>query len=252
MRRVTAVEENVRKETRRARRAERRDLAAEERDRAADARDLEMEDLEAILAADGPLAVKVSNRLMALRAEAAQDRALAARDRQRSATDRARAARERSLAVEALHGAHLDELTGAFRRGLGKDVIRAEIERARRSQTPLVLGIVDVDGLKQVNDTQGHLAGDQLLRDVIASIRANIRSYEPIVRLGGDEFAFTIVGLARTGAEERCALIRADLARRPIRGRFSVGLAVLEPEDEVGDLLGRADAELVESRLTRP
>jgi diguanylate cyclase (GGDEF)-like protein len=114
-----------------------------------------------------------------------------------------------------------------------------------------VLGIIDVDGLKKVNDTKGHLVGDQLLRDMVACIRANIRAYEPIVRLGGDEFAFTIAGLARRGAEERCALIRADLARRPSRGTFSVGLAVLEPDDELGDLLRRADAELVEVRPTR-
>jgi diguanylate cyclase (GGDEF)-like protein len=248
MRRVTAAEAHARKATGRDRRAERRDLAAEDRDRAAEARDLEIEDLEAILASDEPLAVKVSHRLMALRGEAAQDRVLAARDRQRSSRDRARAAAERALAVEALHGAHFDELTGTYRRGLGKDVLRSEIERARRLRGPLVLGIVDVDGLKRVNDTEGHLAGDQLLRDVVAAIRANIRAYEPIVRLGGDEFAFTIGGLAHTGAEERCALIRADLARRPSRGRFSVGLAVLEDDDELADLMRRADAELVQSR----
>ena len=111
--------------------------------------------------------------------------------------------------------------------------------------------IVDVDELKAVNDSQGHLAGDELLRDVVAAIRANIRSYEPIVRLGGDEFAFTVRGVTREGAAERCDLMRAELARTPISGNFTVGIAELRPDDDLGDLLHRADAALVDSRHTR-
>ena len=120
--------------------------------------------------------------------------------------------------MAALHNAHLDDLTGAYRRGMGEEALRGEIDRARRSDERLVLAIVDVDGLKEVNDEFGHEAGDGLLQDLVESIRANVRSYEPIVRLGGDEFACAIAGIDVEGAAERFAIIRAEMARRPGKG----------------------------------
>jgi diguanylate cyclase (GGDEF)-like protein len=162
-----------------------------------------------------------------------------------------RAAQERAEALDALRGAHFDELTGAHRRGFGEEVLSAEMDRARRDGRRLVLAIVDVDGLKEVNDREGHLAGDQLLRDVVGAIRSNIRSYEPVVRLGGDEFAFVIGDMDEAAAMERCDRIRADLARRPSSGSFRVGLAELEAGDHLMDLLRRADSKLVQSRDRR-
>jgi diguanylate cyclase (GGDEF)-like protein len=111
--------------------------------------------------------------------------------------------------------------------------------------------VADVDGLKAVNDTRGHLAGDQLLRDVVAAIRANIRSYEPIVRLGGDEFAFTIAGVTRDGAAERCDLIRAELDRTALPAAFTTGIAELQVDDDLSALLHRADAALIGARQGR-
>jgi diguanylate cyclase (GGDEF)-like protein len=249
--RVGAAEKYARIAARRDQLAARRDTAAAARDRAAEDRDAELAKLEALLRENGSPLESVVSEVKRLRAQAALDRAFSADDRRLAARDRTRSARERVESLEALRGAHFDELTGALRRGFGEERLCAEIERAKRSDGRLVLAIVDVDGLKEVNDRDGHFAGDQLLCDLVAAIRANIRTFGPIVRLGGDEFAFTIAGIDGSDIGERCAVIRADLARRPSGGTFTVGVAELRPDSDLSDLLGRADAALVEARLER-
>jgi diguanylate cyclase (GGDEF)-like protein len=247
--RVREVEEHVREAAERDELASRRDWIAAERDRAAQKRDRAIAEMDGALTHGSP--AEIAEHLKRLLTEAASDRVLAAADRELAADDRARAAKERAEALEALEEAHFDDLTGAHRRGFGEEMLRAEIERARRRDERLALVMVDVDGLKEVNDTDGHFAGDELLRDVVAAIRANIRSYEPIVRLGGDEFAFTIAGVGLDGAHDRCTVIRADLARRPSRGRISVGCSELRPDDDLAELCRRADTALVEARKRR-
>jgi diguanylate cyclase (GGDEF)-like protein len=230
--------------------AARRDRDAAARDRAAEERDRELNGFEH--SARAPLSFE---RLLTVarksRAGAMADRAAAADDRRLAARDRERAAQERAEAVEALRGAHFDDLTGAHRRGFGEEVLRDEIERARRSDGRLALAVVDVDGLKKVNDQHGHYAGDVLLCDLVEAIRANIRSYEPIVRLGGDEFAFAMLGFDAEGLRDRCTVIKADLARRPSAGSITIGITELRPGDDLRDLFRRADQALVAAR-TRP
>jgi diguanylate cyclase (GGDEF)-like protein len=247
--RVNAAEEHAREAASRDELAKGRDVDAAERDRVAEMRDHEIAGVEESISPDGPVMEGLRHQLQALLAEAAADRDAAANDRRLAARDRARSAEERASAVEALHVAHFDDLTGAHRRGFGEDMLRGEIDRARRSGGGLALVFVDVVGLKNVNDRLGHLAGDALLQDVVAAIRANIRSYEAIARLGGDEFAFTIGGVDRTGAEERCAAICADLARRPSQGRITVGISELGDGDEFADLARRSDSALIAARL---
>ena len=247
--RVNDAEEHAREAVSRDELAKGRDVDAAKRDRAAEMRDHEIAGVEESISPDGPVTEALRHQLQALLAEAAADRGAAANDRRLAARDRARSAAERASALEALQVAHFDDLTGAHRRGFGEDMLRGEMDRARRSDGRLALVMVDVDGLKDVNDKQGHLAGDALLQDLVAGIRAHVRSYEPIVRLGGDEFAFTIGGVDRTGAEERCAAICADLATRPSQGRITVGISQLDDGDDFADLLRRADSALIAARL---
>lgn len=247
--RVNAAEEHAREAARRDELAMGRDTDAAKRDRAAETRDHEITGVEPSVSPDGAVTEGLRRQLQALLADAAADRAAAASDRRLAAQDRGRSAEERASALAALRVAHFDDLTGAHRRGFGEDLFLAEIHRARRSGAPLALVIVDVDRLKDVNDRQGHLAGDALLQDLVGAIRAHVRPYEPIVRLGGDEFAFTIAGVDRTGAEERCAAICADLARRPSQGRITVGISQLCDADDFVDLSRRADSALIAARL---
>ena len=129
-----------------------------------------------------------------LSAAAAAARARAAADRQRAAEDRANAARERTRLESELRLAHLDHLTGTYHREMGQMALSQEIDRARRADGRFVVAFVDVDGLKAINDHEGHAAGDRVLQLVARAIRTNLRSFDPIIRYGGDEF---VCGLER-------------------------------------------------------
>jgi diguanylate cyclase (GGDEF)-like protein len=185
-----------------------------------------------------------------LRDLAARDRAAAAEDRLRAATERTEAAAERSsLAVE-LHGAYLDDLTGAFRRGMGRDAIQLEVDRSRRRDGRLVLAFVDVDGLKAINDHAGHATGDLVLRTLVTTMRSNLRSFDPIVRYGGDEFVCAIGGVDVDEVQARFDRIRRSLFADTGVG-ISVGLAPVEDGESLDALMARADAALMDEKRLR-
>lgn len=225
-----------------------RDRTADLRDRVADRRDKggRARDARAIALAPAmsqPKAVLLK-QLEELSAKAAADRARAAADRARAARDRADAAVERARLEAELRSAHLDELTGAYRREMGRLALSHEIDRARRSDGRFVLAFVDVDRLKVVNDRDGHAAGDLVLQTVVDTIRARLRSFDPIVRFGGDEFVCGLGGTDLAEAERRFDLIRIALDAGPEIG-ISVGLAAFEIGDTVEELIDRADAAML-------
>lgn len=165
-------------------------------------------------------------------------------DRAAAATDRAAAAIDREMAAQLRAAASIDALTSAYLRGPGHVELEREIVRARRTGTPLVLAFIDVDGLKAVNDSQGHAAGDQLLRDVAAVLGDQSRDYDVIVRHGGDEFLLALPEMTMDQARERMELVQAALSSSPNHWSVSVGLARLEDEDTLETLIERADDEL--------
>lgn len=221
-----------------------RDLTAQARDRAAELRDRTASERQARW---NPLQSfgDACDYARAVRAHAAMDRALAAADRAQAALDRELAAEDRRQAEEDLQRAHIDELTGAYTRGLGTVALEREIDRARHADGRLVLAFVDVDDLKIVNDTLGHDAGDRLLRGIVDAMRSSLRSYDPIVRVGGDEFICALAGADVEEAEGRFAAIRESL-RVELGASVSVGLAELRPRDTLADLRRRGDEALYE------
>jgi diguanylate cyclase (GGDEF)-like protein len=189
------------------------------------------------------------------RARAAADRVKAANDRARAATDREEAARERAEALqrrnesaEDLRRATTDELTGARTRTFGLEEISRELERAHRTGGTLLLAFIDVDGLKQLNDTEGHLAGDALLRLVGETIRANVRPYDLIVRYGGDELVCAMPDLSAPEARARFRKIASALTVVSPYHSIAFGLAAAEPADGLQELLARADTDMLETR----
>jgi diguanylate cyclase (GGDEF)-like protein len=235
----------------RAATARERDATALHRDRIADARDQAGQTRDARAAdlaqagdeSDAPLL----RQLQELAARAAADRARAAADRARAGIDRANAARERARLEAELRSAHLDDLTGAYRRDMGRLALSNEIERARRSDGRFVLAFVDVDGLKEVNDRDGHAAGDRVLRTVVDMIRTRLRSFDPITRYGGDEFVCGLSGTDVEEAERRFEAIGAAILAEAGVG-ISVGLAALAAGDTADQLTERADAAMLEVR----
>jgi diguanylate cyclase (GGDEF)-like protein len=225
-----------------------RDATASERDRTADGRD-EVGRARDDRAADQTRDAEESDgslleQLAELRAQAATDRARAAADRKRAASDRAKAARERERLEAELHSAHLDELTGAYRREMGRLAISHEIDRARRSDGRFVLAFVDVDDLKTVNDRDGHAAGDRVLQTVVSAIRTRLRSFDPIMRYGGDEFVCGLSGTDLSEAERRFESIGIAIEADAHVG-ISVGLAALAAGDTPERLSERADAAML-------
>lgn len=236
-------------------------LTADDRDRAADLRDrgaAGRDELARLHDLDDDAGASHEDALLRAqrdRYRAAADRAKAADDRRRAAGDRAQAARERAeahhdqaAAAEAFTLAATDELTGAWTRKLGLAQVSRELERAHRIGTTLVLAFVDVDGLKAVNDGQGHVAGDALLRLVGENLRANIRSYDVLVRYGGDEFVCAMPNLTPAEAAPRFAKLAAALAALDGGHSVTFGVAEAEPADSLQDLVMRADSALLEAR----
>ena len=128
------------------------------------------------------------------------------------------------------------ELTGARRRGIGLEELGNEMERARReSDGSLVAAFVDVDGLKSVNDMEGHAAGDALLRAVADGLRRHTRSYDLFVRLGGDEFLCALPNVTLVEARARFDRLRTDLAGSG--SSVGIGCTELRDGDSADDLV---------------
>lgn len=233
--------------------AEDRDRTAEDRDQRADAHDRAS---EAVMRAP-TLGTSVPRPARKSPAKPTQERlrtAGAVRDRQGGAADRTQAADDRAAAqTDRVLSAHeraasaIDELTGVHRRNAGIVELEREIARAKRTKQPFTLAFIDVDGLKGTNDSLGHAAGDQLLRETAALIRSHLRSYDLIIRFGGDEFVCGLLDLNRAEAAKRFSLVNADLAGTK-QASVSVGLAELKADDAVEDLIARADVAMYKER----
>ena len=185
------------------------------------------------------------------RSRAAEQRDVAAKDRELAARDRAEAARDREVAAAELAAEGMDDLTGTMRRRVGLAAIQREIDRTCRSGESLVVAYIDVDGLKAVNDTAGHLAGDELLTAVARSIMHYLRSYDVICRFGGDEFVCSLAGQDLDGARDRFRQIGTRLSEARSGATISVGFAERGEDDTLKGLIGRADRALIGGR-TRP
>jgi diguanylate cyclase (GGDEF)-like protein len=91
--------------------------------------------------------------------------------------------------------------------------LHVELERARREEQPLSLAVIDLDNLKEVNDTYGHLTGDQVLRDLARRLSAQLRGEDLLARYAGDEFVILLPGVSEERATEITGRL-LDAARR--------------------------------------
>jgi diguanylate cyclase (GGDEF)-like protein len=166
---------------------------------------------------------------------------------------RARASAREIGAVSAV--ALTDPLTGVLNRRGFTDAAEREFERARRYQHPLALAFVDVRGLKAVNDSQGHVAGDQLLRKVAAVLKESARAHDLVGRMGGDELAVVLAEQSVEGADAMSRRVRAQIPVHRAELGFdapwdvTIGTATYpEDGDTFNDLLQVADRRLYQQR----
>lgn len=172
----------------------------------------------------------------------------AAAERAELMRHRLEAARDRALAAADRAASEVDELTQVRRRGAGLAQLQREMDRSRRASEELVVAFVDADGLKHVNDSEGHLAGDRLLVAVADALRESLRSYDVIMRFGGDEFVCVLPQADLEDVRRRFAEVSRTLAAAVPAASITAGFARLREEDTIESLIQRADEDLLAQR----
>jgi diguanylate cyclase (GGDEF)-like protein len=150
-----------------------------------------------------------------------------------------------------------DSLTGLLNARAFDQRLRQEVARAARYGGPLALFVIDLDGLKRINDHQGHQAGDRALQSVASAIRHELREIDVAARLGGDEFGVLAPRTDETAAAVLGNRVRARAAETLAAAvgqpfTVSVGAACLGPtESPIGttsSLMRSADTALYEAK----
>jgi diguanylate cyclase (GGDEF)-like protein len=149
-----------------------------------------------------------------------------------------------------------DSLTGLWNRTAILEILAREIDSARRVGTPLAIALMDIDHFKRINDSRGHLAGDEVLRTLGEKLTNKIRATDSLGRFGGEEFLLVLPATPRQAPFlplERLHRAIAEIAivydGSPIKVTASFGVAWLEAtDDSMNNLIGRADAALYSAK----
>jgi diguanylate cyclase (GGDEF)-like protein len=147
--------------------------------------------------------------------------------------------------------AHVDDLTGALRRGAGLAALEREVRRARRHGDHLfTVAFMDLDSLKSVNDSSGHAAGDALLCQLAGALKRRLRAYDLVMRWGGDEFVVALSHAGQQSARRILQEVQEDFRARTAH-HVDVGVAEIGAEGGAEELVARADADLYAQRRGR-
>jgi diguanylate cyclase (GGDEF)-like protein len=157
-----------------------------------------------------------------------------------------------ALRIEATH----DSLTGLWNRRGVLAILSADLGRAARERTPLAVVVTDLDHFKAINDTRGHLAGDEVLREAARRLQLAVRPYDGVGRMGGEEFLVVLPGTSLEDAVEVAERVRRLIAASPVAvagGELSVtlsaGVAAASPGLADPDrLLAAADGALYQAK----
>ncbi len=166
-----------------------------------------------------------------------------------------RKAHEAALEHRALH----DPLTDLPNRTLLQDRLHVALAKGRRDREVGALLLVDLDGFKQVNDVHGHAAGDVLLKQIAARMRAGLRGSDTVARLGGDEFAIVLPDVGGPEGAMRTAIKLHDSLERPftvdghaIAVSASIGVALFPTHSSSAEeLMRQADAAMYGAKRAR-
>ena len=162
--------------------------------------------------------------------------------------DRLVEARE-SMRFQATH----DLLTSLWNRGVIVELIAREVERSHREKSLIAVMMCDIDHFKAINDNYGHLAGDDVLREVSRRLQNSVRSYDMVGRFGGEEFLVVLNKCDPGSVISRAENLRNSIAGKliqasptPLRVTISVGLALSSefPASNADELIHAADQAL--------
>lgn len=153
-----------------------------------------------------------------------------------------------STARGALEIANRDPATGLGNRRAWLHTLHVEAGRSRRTGRPITIVILDIDGLKQVNDAYGHAAGDALIGRAAAALSSARRATDVVCRLGGDEFGIAAADTDAIAAEALAARVRENLLQQGVN--VSLGWAT-SAHLGIDDLWQRADAAMYDEKRAR-
>jgi diguanylate cyclase (GGDEF)-like protein len=150
--------------------------------------------------------------------------------------------REREQLIQRLSASAMrDQLTGLGNRRAWDEWLSHELGLARRTGAPLSVGVVDLDGLKQINDSLGHAEGDALIQRFAQRLQAAVRATDFVARLGGDEFFLLLPDCPEMEADDLASrlatAVGTDFA-------YSLGMATWDGRERGADVVARADAEM--------
>jgi diguanylate cyclase (GGDEF)-like protein len=159
---------------------------------------------------------------------------------------------------EAIRLSYTDDLTGIYNHRFFIEQLTLEVERQRRYSTPLSLLMIDIDYFKHYNDTNGHLAGDQVLKAIAILIQRGVRQSDIVARYGGEEFSAILINTGRETALEIAERVRRNVAdtRFPNESAqpnkdLTVSLGVVtfsSPVSNLTDLIREADQALYRAK----
>ena len=156
--------------------------------------------------------------------------------------------------IHSLHDrAHRDQLTNLWNSRYFYSKLTKEIERLKRNQSSLCVAFIDIDDFKVINDTYGHVAGDEVLQSIATILVGNTRERDTVVRWGGDEFVIIFPEIELEGAS-----LFAERLRGMIEGNsncreatISVGVLLVQHDVEVSRLLKMVDETLYTAKKTK-
>ena len=167
------------------------------------------------------------------------------------------------MQAQLLAQARIDAKTGLLNAGTWQREAAAEFYRARRSDAPLALVMVDIDHFNSVNETAGLAAGDQVLQDIARTVTQNLQGVGLVGRFGGEQFAILLPQTGETEARRMAERLRDHIAGEPIaiedgshagfvfRLTVSIGIAILDRSRRaLAELIGAADKALSEAKTT--
>ena len=143
-----------------------------------------------------------------------------------------------------------DGLTGLFNRRYFNELINVEVNRVIRSPASLSLLMLDIDNFKNYNDTQGHPAGDELLKGVDKVLKNTVRTVDMVCRYGGEEFIVILPQTDKGGAQIIAERIRVQIGLY-FPTTVSIGISTF-PDDakEIGQLIEKADNALYQAKTS--
>lgn len=138
-----------------------------------------------------------------------------------------------------------DTLTPLLNRRAFLREVERSIARVARHGASIAVMVGDLDGLKAVNDTQGHGAGDALLIHVGYTLKAHSRATDVVARIGGDEFGIILEAVDEHAAADKAEALRAAVAEETVEGvvpSISIGSSLIRAGDTLDTIVARADA----------